>query len=109
MDLDIWLNKIRLATSKNEIFETLDDFRKLDWTDEQRSKMAKLYIRRLENLKPENEPAPGKQEEEKAAAKIVTVVSPTSSTAASAPTKAEAQPLKDSEPIDDGPVWYEKM
>jgi len=49
-DLTPWLNKVKAAATRAEVFAVLTDFRKLDWTDEQCSVMAKLYIRRLDKL-----------------------------------------------------------
>ncbi|MFX5214482.1 hypothetical protein ABTC92_18660, partial [Acinetobacter baumannii] len=53
MDLDGWLAKVKQARSHSEVFAILDDFRKEDFADDQRSKMAKMYMRILENLGPE--------------------------------------------------------
>jgi hypothetical protein len=47
-DLEIWLAKVRLAKSHPEVFHLLDEFRPIDWSDEQRALMAKTYIKVLE-------------------------------------------------------------
>ncbi|HEY9777667.1 MAG TPA: hypothetical protein V6C81_28140 [Planktothrix sp.] len=78
-DLTPWLNRVKSASSRKDVFEILDQFRQSDWTDEQRSTMGKLYIRILEKLG--NTPEP---DEEKVAAGA-----------------AAGE--------EDGPVWYEKM
>jgi hypothetical protein len=49
-DLTPWLTRVKTAATRLDVFATLDQFRKLDWTDEQCSAMAKLYIRRLDKL-----------------------------------------------------------
>lgn len=50
-DLEQWLLKMERAASCKEVFELLDQFRPLDWTDEQRAAMAHAYMRVLEKLK----------------------------------------------------------
>lgn len=47
-DLDQWLNKVQACKSRTELFKLLDEFRPLDWTDEQRSVMGKTYMLLLE-------------------------------------------------------------
>jgi hypothetical protein len=78
-DLTPWLNRVKGASSRKDVFEILDQFRKVEWTDEQRSVMSKLYIRMIERLGNASEP------DDKSAV-------------AAAPAHEE-----------DGPVWYEKM
>lgn len=48
-DFNKWLARVKVATKHSEIFHILDEFRPFDWTDEQRSEMAKLYIRCLDS------------------------------------------------------------
>lgn len=50
-NLDDWLKRVQGARSRKEVFEILDQFRALDWTDEQCAMMAHTYIRVLENTK----------------------------------------------------------
>lgn len=50
LDLNSWLNRIRQAETRAQVFSILDEFRPLSWTDEERSQMAKLYIRLLDGL-----------------------------------------------------------
>jgi hypothetical protein len=47
-NLDQWLEKVQNCKSRSELFKLLDEFRLLDWTDEQRSLMAKAYMLLLE-------------------------------------------------------------
>lgn len=49
-DLDLWLQKLSQAKNKQQIFQILDEFRLLEWTDEQRALMSKAYIRLLEGI-----------------------------------------------------------
>lgn len=49
-DLSAWLSRVGQAASAREVFQLLEDFRKQDWTDEERSKMAKQYIRILDKV-----------------------------------------------------------
>ena len=78
-DLNLWLSRVRVAPSRKQIFNILDEFRKLEWTDEQRSMMAKLYIRVLEQVADDG----------------------ADSSVETTPAAVAAQ--------DNGPVWYEKM
>jgi hypothetical protein len=43
-----WLKKVQAAASGEAIFKLLADFRKLDWTDEERARMSKVYMRALQ-------------------------------------------------------------
>jgi hypothetical protein len=49
-DLTPWLNRVKAAGSRKQLFSTLDEFRKADWTDEQCAVVSKLYIRLLDRL-----------------------------------------------------------
>jgi hypothetical protein len=49
-DLSFWLSCVSRATSKQEIFDILDAFRPLPWTDEERAQMSRTYIPRLEDI-----------------------------------------------------------
>ena len=88
MDLDVWLGKIKQARSHREVFAILDEFRKNDWADDQCSKMSRLYMRILENLGPA------------AADDNADLANSALSAQAAAGTGV---------PVNDGPVWYEKM
>ena len=57
-DLDQWLARVQQCQSRAQVFQLLDEFRPLDWTDEQRAMMGKTYIRLLEDrLKQQSEEA----------------------------------------------------
>lgn len=61
-ELNKWIEKLKVAPNRTSLFSMLDEFRKLDWTDEQRAAVAKLYMRLLDLLPQEDEqkaaPAP---------------------------------------------------
>jgi hypothetical protein len=48
--LQSWIERVEQAQSQIEIFDILTSFRPLDWSDEQRAKMSRAYIHRLEAL-----------------------------------------------------------
>lgn len=81
IDLSSWIEKLKSSRNRSELFATLDKFRVLEWTDEQRSTVAKLYIRLLDVL-PHDE---GDADED------------------SAKQTGPAKPAEQEE------VWYEKM
>lgn len=58
LDLQTWMNKVTRAQSRAEILTILDEFRVLEWSDEQRSQMAKLYMRLLLALPDDGSAAP---------------------------------------------------
>ena len=79
MNLTDWLNRVSDASDYAEVFKILEEFRPLTWTDNERSQMAKHYIRVLDYLpEPEDDDDQGGSVEE-------------------------------AKQGDDGPVWYEKM
>lgn len=80
IDLSTWIEKVKSSKSRSELFATLDKFRVLEWTDEQRASIAKLYMRLLDVL-----PDDGGGTD--------------SGTQSSGPTK----------PAEQEEVWYEKM
>lgn len=80
MNLADWLGRISHAKNRAEVYEILDQFRPMTWTDNERSQMAKHYIRILDLL-------PLEESDE--------------DNGAGAENKAAEG--------DDGPVWYEKM
>lgn len=80
-DLNAWLEKLKSSRNRSELFSTLDKFRILEWTDEQRSSVAKLYVRLLDVL-PHDESDAGDH-----------------SSKSSGPAK----------PAEQEEVWYEKM
>lgn len=83
MNIHEWFSRVSRAKDRQELFAILDEFRPLQWTDGERSQMARLYIRLVDDL-PDGKnaalPAGGKDESE-----------------------------ADNVEADDGPVWYEKM
>ncbi len=81
IELSTWIDKLKSAKNRTELFSMLDSFRILEWTDEQRSTIAKLYMRLIDVL-PHNEAADA---DDKANS--------------GAPTK----------PAEQEEVWYEKM
>lgn len=52
-DLDYWLVRVRSSASQAEVFDLLDKFRPLPWSDEQRALISRAYINRLEALQRE--------------------------------------------------------
>ncbi|MBK7745687.1 MAG: hypothetical protein IPP57_02685 [Candidatus Obscuribacter sp.] len=54
MDLNAWFKRIQGAKKRSEVFAILDEFRPLPWSDEERSQIAKLYIRLLDLLPEES-------------------------------------------------------
>ncbi len=62
-DLEQWLAKVRQVKDRTELFTLLDQFRPLDWTDEQRSLMAKTYIRAMDALGGSSSEAAANQKE----------------------------------------------
>lgn len=83
LDVKPWLERIQKAKTKSDIYKILDEFRPLNWTDEQRSAVARFYMRMLEDI--------GFTSDED-----------TGAAAASGAAKPGA-------PANYGPVWYEKM
>lgn len=81
IELSTWVDKLKSAKNRTELFSMLDSFRVLEWTDEQRASIAKLYMRLIDVL-PHDESAAADD-----AAK------------SGAPTK----------PAEQEEVWYEKM
>jgi hypothetical protein len=49
-DLAFWQGKCRQAKSPQQVFQLLDGFRKLKWTDEESAGMAKVYMRTLDSM-----------------------------------------------------------
>ncbi|MBS1954966.1 MAG: hypothetical protein JST89_12325 [Cyanobacteria bacterium SZAS-4] len=81
IDLSTWVEKLKSARNRNELFAMLDSFRVLEWTDEQRASIAKLYMRLIDVL-------------------------PHDESAASDDTGKSGGPTK---PAEQEEVWYEKM
>lgn len=49
-DLQPWLARIQKCNSAKEVFATLNEFRPGPWSDDDRAKVAKVYIRVLERV-----------------------------------------------------------
>lgn len=48
--LDSWIDRIRSAGSADNLWTILDEFRTVEWTDEERSKMSHAYMQRLASI-----------------------------------------------------------
>ncbi len=81
IDLSAWIEKLKSAKNRTQLFSMLDSFRVLEWTDEQRSSIAKLYMRLIDVL-------------------------PHDQSAAADDTATSGGPAK---PAEQEEVWYEKM
>lgn len=81
-DIKSYLDRLSKAKTKSEIYAILDEFRPLNWTDEQRSSVSRFYMRMLESI--------GFSSDEDAQ-------------------PAAAGATKSGTNQNDGPVWYEKM
>ncbi len=46
-NLNYWISQLPLCNTREAVFELLDKFRPLPWSDYQRSEMAKVYHRQL--------------------------------------------------------------
>jgi hypothetical protein len=49
-DIDQWIARVKKANNAKEVYATLNEFRPGPWSDEDRAKMAKTYIRVLERV-----------------------------------------------------------
>ncbi len=50
LDLNPWIARVQKAKSAKEIFSIMDDFRKHPWTDEDRARISKIYVRVLDRV-----------------------------------------------------------
>jgi hypothetical protein len=50
LNLSNWISRVQSAGSVSEVLALLDSFRLLEWSDEDRSRMAREYMRVLETL-----------------------------------------------------------
>ncbi len=76
LSLDEYLTRILKIRKADELLKVLDEFRRGDWTDLERQKVAHTYMRVLDSMPK---------------AMVETAQKP------------------EQAPVDDGPVWYEKM
>jgi hypothetical protein len=102
-DLALWIERLKRVKTRRDLFSALDQFRVLEWSNEQRSQIAKLYMRLIDVLPEGEEWVPVRQDEvvtPKPAAEAVPVAAvPAAAPAVSAVAVAE----------EDEEVWYEKM
>ncbi len=81
-NLNDWMMRISRAKTRKEMFSILDEFRVLEWSDEERAMVAKHYIRLVDKVD--------------------------SGYSASDADDASTKP-QNADAGADGPVWYEKM
>lgn len=62
-ELKPWVERILAAQSSEEIFATLDEFRPLLWSDDERASMAKTYNAKVYQIKMNQEINNSKQAE----------------------------------------------
>jgi len=108
-ELSAWITRLKATKSRLELLSALDQFRVLEWTDEQRSSIAKLYMRLLDVL-PDGDEQPAAVAGSSAKQPQLAAGSGQASAAASqqtAPVPAAGAPQTASE--EDEEVWYEKM
>lgn len=49
-DLQQWITRVQKAKDAREVYSVLDEFRPGPWTDDERAKMSKAYVRVLERV-----------------------------------------------------------
>ena len=76
LSLDEYIARILKIRKADELLKVLDEFRRGDWTDIERQKVAHTYMRVLDSMPK---------------------------------AMAETAQKQEAAPVDDGPVWYEKM
>jgi hypothetical protein len=52
LDLTPWLDRIARAKTQKQMYAILEEFKPLAWNDDQRSTVAKLYMRLIADLPP---------------------------------------------------------
>ena len=50
MDLNQWIARIQKSDNAKTVLSIMDEFRKCDWSDEDRARIAKVYVRVLERV-----------------------------------------------------------
>jgi hypothetical protein len=50
LDLNGWITRVQGAKRTEDVFAILDEFRRLEWSDEDRAAMAKVYVRLVQRL-----------------------------------------------------------
>jgi hypothetical protein len=88
-NINYWIEKLKQAGSPEEVFQIVDQFRPLEWTDAQRAAISKLYIKMLDMMQNKTFVSAAKR----------------------ADTKNGADEAEEDTGFlgDDGPVWYEKI
>jgi hypothetical protein len=100
-DLSQWIERVKATKDKAELFSLLDKFRVLEWTDEQRSSIAKLYMRLLDVL-PDGEAPTASAHIEHSKSQSVAQGQTGSSTEVAIETVTIQE-------VEQEEVWYEKM
>jgi hypothetical protein len=49
-DLNVWISRVTAARTQKDMYAVLEQFKNGDWDDEQRSTIAKLYMRIIAQL-----------------------------------------------------------
>jgi hypothetical protein len=49
-DLQQWIARVQKANNAKDVFRIMDEFRKGDWSDEDRARIAKVYVRVLDRV-----------------------------------------------------------
>jgi len=49
-DLNSYITRVQKANSAKDVLSVLDEFRPLPWSDDERARMAKAYVRILERV-----------------------------------------------------------
>jgi hypothetical protein len=49
-ELNQFITRVQKATSAKQVLSIMDEFRKVDWTDDDRARMAKAYVRVLDRV-----------------------------------------------------------
>ena len=65
LDLNSWITRVQKAGTAKDVLVILDEFRPLSWTNDDRARMAKAYVRVLERI---GMPADAEQDDSVAAA-----------------------------------------
>jgi hypothetical protein len=111
-DLNIWLARVKQATTRKDLFRILDQFRKFEWTDVQCQTMSHLYMRMLDLMPPEEDARDVEVASVSIADDTASGAAVAAGVAAAATVdadSAEAGGEAKKAVINEGPVWYEKM
>lgn len=50
VSLDSWIERVRGAANAENLWVILDEFRTVEWTDQERAKMSHAYMQRLASI-----------------------------------------------------------